>query len=113
MDLIDLVYKTLSPLKIPIAWETRPERLPGISYHFFNEGGILFGDGEVERMSVSCQVDIWFKRKEDKELKNKVKKLMKNVGFLEPNSYTVYEDKVKLYHTVMVFNYHYKEGETR
>lgn len=111
MDLVDLVYNTLSPLKIPVMWEIRPEKPPGISYHFFNESGILFGDGETKRSIVSCQIDIWFRRKEDVNLKNKVKKTMKNAGFLEPNSYTVYDDKVNLYHTVMVFNYNYEESE--
>ncbi|SHF13500.1 hypothetical protein SAMN02745784_02921 [Tissierella praeacuta DSM 18095] len=112
MDLVSLVDKTLSPLKIPVLWQIRPGKFPGISYHFFNESGILFGDGEVERMTVSCQVDIWSKDGHE-NIKKEVKKLMKKSRFLEPYSYDGYEKEVKLYHTVMVFNYHYKEGETR
>lgn len=113
MDLINFVSDILEPLNIPIAWQIRPEGTPSISYHFFNERGGLFGNGGMERMSVSCQVDIWSKTGHG-TIKEQAKKLMKMGGFLEPichDSYDSDEDKVKLYHTVMVFNYHYKEGE--
>lgn len=110
MDLINLVYDTLSPLDVPVLWQSRPEDLPGITYYFFNEGGALYGDGDGVINSVSCQIDIW-SRGDYTQLKEQVKSALKKAGFLFSRATDTYEKDVKIYHCVMVFNYYFRESE--
>ncbi len=40
------VYDALKDLKIPISWNVRPSAYPSITYFFYSEFGLVFGDGE-------------------------------------------------------------------
>lgn len=107
MDLINRVHTTLQPIGIPVEWQTRPETPPGISFHFYNEGGELFGDGEAVVDSCSCQVDIWAKG-DYTALKKQAKAAMKLAGFFFVDASDTFEADVKLYHGVLIFNFYYR-----
>ncbi|WP_315122338.1 hypothetical protein [uncultured Clostridium sp.] len=107
MDLINLVYNTLSPLNVPILWQLRPTTLPGITYHFFDESGELFGEGQETLSMTSCQIDIWSKDNYT-DLKKNVRKIMKSNGFLFANGFDSFEADVNIYHKTLVFNYYYE-----
>ncbi|SDL20548.1 hypothetical protein [Natronincola ferrireducens] len=110
MDLINHVHSILSPLNIPVLWQLRPKNPPCISYHFFNEQGILYGDGEELTGSISCQVDIW-SRNNFTDIKKQVKSAMKSAGFLFSHADENFEEDVKLHHCFLVFNFYYRESE--
>lgn len=109
MNLIDLVSEILTPIGVPMKYELRPDSFPSISYHFFGEQGALFGDGELEQEVVSCQVDIWYKNKDDYiQIKKQVKSAMKKADFLFSNAMGTFEKDVRAYHEVLVFNFYYE-----
>jgi len=108
--MINTVYETLKPLGIPIEWQTRPKIGDcghAVSFHFFDEGGLLYGDGEEELEGGTCQIDI-FSTTDYTQLAKQIKKLMKAKGFV-PDSMQAdtIEDlgAMKLYHKVMTFSY--------
>lgn len=107
MDLISLVYDILKPLNVPVLWQLRPESLPGITYHFFNEGGELYGDGEEETSGAACQIDIWGKG-DYTNIVEQVKKLMKQNGFLFMDGRDDFESEIKVYHKILIFNYYFE-----
>lgn len=108
MDLVDFVYDVLSPLNMPVLWQLRPNAFPGLTYHFFNEQGELYGDGKEKTGSVLCQVDVWSKDNYG-AIKKQVKTNMKEAGFLYVSATDTYEDDVRLYHCVLVFNYYFED----
>lgn len=116
MDLITLAYDTLIPLGYPTIWQERPTTFPGITYHFFGESGELYGDGNIQNESVSCQIDIWVEKNANtvsdyNRIKKEVKSAMKEAGFLFSSATDSYEDEVKLYHCVLIFNFYYESEE--
>ena len=110
MNLIQEVYSILTPLNLPILWQRRPDKFPGITYHFFNETGELYGDGDYFTESVACQIDIWSKN-DYTEIKKQVKSAMKEAGFLFSNATDTYEKDVDIYHCVLTFNLYYESEE--
>jgi len=107
MDLVNLVYDILSPLNVPVLWQLRPKDLPGITYHFFNENGELYGEGEEVIGGISCQIDIWSKTSYT-TLSKQVKTAMKKSGFYFVDGMDSFEEGVNIYHKTLVFNYYYE-----
>jgi len=97
MDLISLVYDILKPLNVPVLWQLRPESFPSITYHFFNEGGELYGDGEEETSKGDYASTV-----------EQVKKIMKQNGFLFMDGRDDFESEIKVYHKILIFNYYYE-----
>ncbi len=110
MNLIHHVYNLLAPLNVPVLWQARPETLPGITYHFYNDAGDLYGEGDIKTNRASCQIDIWAEG-DYTQLKKQVKSTLKKAGFLFSHGADSYEKDVRIYHCVIVFNYYYKESE--
>lgn len=108
--MINTVYETLKFLGIPVQWQTRPKIGDcghAVSFHFFNEGGLLYGDGEEEYEGGTCQIDI-FATTDYTQLAKQIKKLMREKGFVPDSMQSdTIEDlgAMKLYHKVMNFNY--------
>lgn len=107
--MINKVYDILKPLEIPVLYVLRPDienNRIGISYHFFNEGYNLFGDGKGKRMSGSLQVDI-FSTIDYTGVVKRVKEL------LELNSFKLSDmrdsddsfNNIQYYHKILIFNY--------
>lgn len=111
MSFINLVHEILTPLNVPVLWQLRPQKPPGITYHFYNEQGELYGDGGEIAGSVACQIDIW-STVDYTNLKKQVKAAMKQCGFLFVDASDFFEEDAKVYHCVLIFNYYYEsEGE--
>jgi hypothetical protein len=51
---------------IPVLKTGTPDVIPCVTFHFFNENAPLMGGGNAAEEGASCQVDIWYKVKEDK-----------------------------------------------
>lgn len=110
MSLIKQVEEALTTLGLPVMWQFRPREFPSLTYHFFNELPALHGDGEINNETVSCQVDIWSKG-DYTDIKKQVKSAMKDAGFLFSRASDDYEDAIKIYHCVLVFNFYYESEE--
>lgn len=108
--MVNLVWKTLKPLNIPLEYILRPSITSGIgiSYHFFGEGYTIYGDGKGDNLGGSLQIDIFYRI----DLGNTVKeiiKLLKEKGLrLAQNGIRDNDDvigSVNYYHKIMIFNF--------
>lgn len=109
--MINNVYELLKPLNIPIKWVKRPRFDTSnivISYHFFNEGSELYGDGQAIEEGGSLQIDI-FSKVDYSSVVKQVKILLTNAGFLmdtvEHDTEETLDDNTSIYHKVLIFNY--------
>lgn len=112
--MIKRVYDILKPLNMPIKYILRPDisgsSKIGISYHFFNEGDILYGDGEGKEEGGSLQIDI-FSTIDFTSAVNQVKGLMKANKFrlADMRDSDDSMSSVQYYHKILIFNYTEKE----
>lgn len=111
--MIQRVYNILKPLNIPIQHILRPNigsSKTGISYHFFNEGYELHGDGEGIEEGGSLQIDI-FSTSDYSNIVRQVKNLMIVNKFrladMRDNDDSF--SNVRYYHKVLIFNYSERE----
>lgn len=105
-----MVYNVLKPLNLPVKWQLRPsfdKSKTVISYHFFNEGDLLHGDGEGIEEGGALQIDIFSKTNYTSTVKE-VKSLLKRAGFLfeeaKDNTEKLDENTI-IYHKILIFNY--------
>mgnify|MGYP001007730255 CR=1 FL=1 len=114
--MIDTVYNILEPLNIPIQFMLRPKidstSKIGISYHFFNEGYELHGDGKGQEFGGSVQIDI-FSLIDYADIVKQAINLMESNGFrLAPGGVRDSDDSLnstQYYHKILIFNYSEKE----
>ena len=112
--MIQKVYDILKPLNVPIKYILRPDMRVskiGISYHFFNEGYELHGDGKGKEFGGSLQVDV-FSLVDYTKVVKQVKDLMKSNKFRLADMRDSDDslNSVKFYHKILIFNYSEKEG---
>ena len=116
--MINTVYNILKPLNIPTKFILRPNidssNKVGISYHFFNEGYNLHGDGQGKEPGGSVQIDV-FSLVDYTNIVTQIKDLMKANKFrLAPGGARDSDDtfnNVQYYHKILIFNY--LESEVR
>lgn len=107
------VYNILKGL-CPVAYITRPEinatNKIGISYHFFNEGNELYGDGEGTQEGGSLQIDI-FSTVDYSNIVNQVKALMKVNKFRLADARDSDDsfNNIQYYQKILIFNYNERE----
>jgi hypothetical protein len=110
------VYEILKPLKYPVSWQIRPKldnkNTIVISFHFFNEGNSLFGDGKSIKQGGAVQVDV-FSLVDYTNAVNQIRQEMTKNKFRYYESYDDIEDvgNQQIYHKVILFNY--DESEVR
>lgn len=112
--MIQKVYSILSGASVPVQYVLRPDisggSKVGISYHFFNEGNELYGDGEGIAEGGSLQIDV-FSTVDFTDTVNQVKSLMKTNKFRladmrdSDDSFS----NVQYYHKILIYNYVEKE----
>lgn len=114
--MMQAVYDILQPLNIPVQYILRPDisgsTKLGISYHFFNEGNELYGDGEGIAEGGSLQIDI-FSTVDYSNVVSQIKGLMKANKFRLADSRDSDDsfNNLKYYHKILIFNY--VESEVR
>ena len=114
--MINTVYNILKPLNIPTKFILRPKidsaNRNGISYHFFNEGYNLHGDGQGKEPGGSVQIDI-FSLDDYSNVVTQIKDLMKANKFRLADSRDSDDtfNNVQYYHKILIFNY--LESEVR
>lgn len=108
--MIQKVYDILSVIGVPIQYILRPDistAKTGISYHFFNEGYELYADGKGEEFGGVLQVDV-FSTVDYSSIVQQTRAL------LEENKLRLadmrdgddgFEDSMKYYHKILIFNY--------
>lgn len=114
--MINTVFNILKPLNIPIKFILRPKidstNKIGISYHFFNEGNSIHGDGQGKEFGGSVQIDV-FSLDDYTNIVNEIKDLMKANKFRLADSRDSDDtfNNVQYYHKILIFNY--LESEVR
>ena len=109
MDLVQHVRDILVPLGYPVTHQVRSKQFPSLSYHFFNEGPALHGDGKIRREQCNCQIDIFTQNGKSYPIVRKIRQAMKEAGFLYVRTDDNFESSIGVYHKVLVF---YLEFET-
>lgn len=112
--MIQRVKNILEPLNVPVLFVLRPEinssKNTGISYHFFNEGYDIHGDGEGNEFGGSLQVDV-FSTIDYTDIIEQIKILMKQNKFRLSDMRDSDDslNNIKYYHKIMIFNYSERE----
>ena len=101
--LTDLVQEKIYYLKTP---DNTPA--PYIEYELLNEQGSLYAENEEIETNYVIQVDVFTKGSYIEIAKN-IKEIMKENGFRKEFGGSLYEDKTKLFHYVLRFNYESEE----
>ncbi|MCL2225793.1 MAG: hypothetical protein FWB96_12570 [Defluviitaleaceae bacterium] len=115
MDLVDVVFKALGDITIegitlPVTHITRPQSIPGVSYHFYNRRPSLYGDGIPIREEVYCQVTLWTKDANTKGIPAEIENRMRAHGFKSrPGDYD-FEHHAGIYSESLVFYIEYEKG---
>lgn len=108
--MIDKIYEILKEFNIPVKYMSRPRFRDGqhivISYHLFNRRGAFYGDGRRKHVIGNLQIDIFHKR----DLENLEMKIIRrledeNFKFEDCNDYDDTLNGIRLYHTILRFNY--------
>lgn len=110
--MIQRVYDILEPLNIPVRHALRPDmgsNKIGISYHFFNEGYVLYGDGRGEEFGGVLQVDV-FATVDYTSTVQQIKTLLEENKFRLADMRSSDDSfdsasNIKYYHKIMIFNY--------
>lgn len=114
--MINKVYDILKTLNIPIQHLLRPAINPeskvGISYHFFNEGYEVYGDGKGKEEGGSLQIDI-FSTIDYSTIVKQVKELLEKHGFRYYDGRDTDDsiDNTQLFQKILIFNYTESEVE--
>lgn len=111
--MINKVHTLLKSIGLPLDHNFRPDIDSNsnmvISYHFFDEGGLQFGDGEITEYGGSLQVDLFAKHRVDFSIaKKQVVKILTKNGFILVDIDTESEnvDGIgKIDHIIFKFNY--------
>lgn len=108
--MIQKVYDILKPLNIPIKYILRPDisgsSKIGISYHFFNEGHILWADGVGKEFGGSLQIDI-FSTVNHSSIAKQVRDILTSNKFrlADMRDSDDSMSSVQYYHKILIFNY--------
>lgn len=81
---------------------------PYIEYEILNENGSMYAENEELETTYTIQIDVYTKGSYTKIVKI-IKKIMKEKGFLKEFGGSNYEEKSKLFHYVLRFNYESEE----
>ena len=109
--MINTVYEILTSIDnpVPVLWNNRPEITVAnptvIAYYFFNEGNLIYGDGEGFEPIGSVQVSV-FSTGDYTNTVTQVKQKMKEAGFRYVDGWDS-EDSLpeKYYQKILIFNY--------
>ena len=83
-------------------------KAPYVEYEILNEQGTLYAENDVIVTGYSVQVDVFTKGSYTSIVKN-IKEVMIENGFRREFGGSMYEDKAKLFHYVLRFNYESEE----
>lgn len=112
--MIQKVYDILKLLNIPVEYILRPDisgsNQIGISYHFFNEGNVLYGDGDGVFEGGALQIDV-FSKVEFSSVVNQIKSIMKANKFRLADARDSDDSfsNVRYLHKILIFNYSEEE----
>ena len=108
--MIQKVYDILSGIGVPVQYILRPDissAKTGISYHFFNEGYEVYGDGKGAELGGVLQVDV-FSTVDYSSTVQQVRELLEAAKFRLADmrdGNDGFEDSMKYYQKILIFNY--------
>ncbi|WP_026478167.1 hypothetical protein [Alkaliphilus transvaalensis] len=101
MSLNKDILTALSPLNIPVAYQTYSGKAETyITFFTYLEKSELYADDEEKIAGHYIQLDLWTKS-DFTDLVSEVHSCMKQAGFIKLNFYDLYEKDLKVYHKVM------------
>lgn len=110
--MVTKVYNLLKQINVPLDYNFRPDfdnKNIILSYHFFNETGILYGDGDIVEFGGSIQIDLFVKHRTNfTSVKAQILDIMLNDNFRLANISIEAEDVDglgKIDHLIFIFNY--------
>lgn len=83
-------------------------KAPYIEYEILNERGSLYAENDEIETEYSIQIDV-FTKDSYTEIVKIIKQIMKENGFMKEFGGSLYEDKSRLFHYVLRFNYQEEE----
>lgn len=83
---------------------------PYIEYEILDEDGSIYAENEEISTTYRIQVDIFTKTSYTAIVKI-IKRIMKENGIIKEFGGSLYEEKTKLFHYVLRFNYEYESEE--
>lgn len=105
--IFELLKTAVKGTNVPVIEEAYPNIFPCVTFHLYNESGALFGSGTATEEGASCQVDIWYKAKND-DVKSAIASTKQAIAneryFAYPSTETTYETNTKIYHTYINFD---------
>lgn len=81
---------------------------PYVEYEVLNETGSMYAENEEIATNYKIQIDV-FTKGSYTAIVNSIKKIMKENGFMKEFGGSLYEDKTKLFHYILRFNYESEE----
>ncbi len=114
--MIQKVYDILSPIGVPVQYILRPDistAKTGISYHFFNEGYELYGDGKGDELGGVLQVDV-FSTVDYTSVVQHVRELLEEnkirlADMRDSEDSFDSANNIKYYQKILIFNYNERE----
>ncbi|HHX11715.1 MAG TPA: hypothetical protein GX731_02755 [Clostridiales bacterium] len=109
--MIMTVYSLLKPLDMPIKFLERPDfgqNKMCVSYHFFNQGDMEFGDGNPTKKGGSLQVDVYSKKVDYTSIVSDIKNILSNANFMlfdKRDDLENLSNSEQIYHKILIFNY--------
>lgn len=81
---------------------------PYVEYEVLNEIGSMYAENEEIATNYKIQIDV-FTKGSYTAIVNLIKKIMKENGLMKEFGGSLYEDKTKLFHYILRFNYESEE----
>lgn len=93
-------------VNIPVLDDAAPGIFPCVTFDFYTETGALFGEGTAQEEIAECQVDVWYKKKDD-NAKSTIKAikaaLVSEKTYMYPVQDHVFDQTRKMHHTYFTF----------
>ena len=103
MNLPQVVYDTLLPIKCIVTHMVRAKDLPSASYRIFDRRPTLHGDGKPIREEAYCWIDIWTINGKSKPISNEIKQHMANAGWRYVREEDGIETEQGIYQLSLIF----------
>lgn len=111
MNINKLIIDTLKDTNVPVRFETYVgDETTYITFSEYLQQGEVFADDEETSTGHYIQVNVWSKGNYSK-LVDKVKKLLKEAGFIRKTEHGLYETDTQIFHRVIRFFYVENEEE--
>ncbi|MDF2609048.1 MAG: hypothetical protein K0R92_522 [Lachnospiraceae bacterium] len=100
------IETAISNNTIPVLPDAVPGIIPCVTFHFYYDGGAVYGSGVPTEETASCQIDFWYYVKSSeilKAIKDTKQAIISEKTFSNPIKDNLFENDKKLHHTYFTF----------